>query len=66
MLGALWSIVTLPFRLVGWAVEIFGRLVGVVLGFLLMVVGVAFCAAPLYVVGIPLFVIGLLLALRSL
>lgn len=66
MMGALWTVVTLPFRLVGWLVELLGRLVGVVLGFGLMVVGAALCAASLFVLGVPVFVIGLILALKSL
>jgi hypothetical protein len=66
MLAALWSILTSPFRLVGWVVGLFGRLVGVALGFALMVVGVALCAASWLVVGLPLFVVGLLVTLRSL
>ena len=63
--GAIWSILTLPFRLVAWVIQILGRVVGGVVGFALMVVGVAFMAGPLFVFGIPLFIIGLLLALRS-
>ncbi len=65
-MGALWTVVTFPFRLIGWVVEMFGRAVGVVLGFLLMVAGFALCAAALFVVGVPLFVVGLILALKSL
>lgn len=65
-MGALWTVVTLPFRLVGWVVEMLGRLVGVLLGFGLMVVGVALCAASLFILGIPVFVVGLILALKSL
>lgn len=66
MLGILWEIVTFPFRLIGWVVGLFGRLVAVLIGFALMVVGVALCAASLLPVGLPLFVIGLILALKSL
>jgi hypothetical protein len=66
MLGALWSVFTLPFRLVGWVVEMLGRLVGVTIGFALMVCGVALCAAQLLILGLPLFVIGLLIALKCL
>jgi hypothetical protein len=66
MLDAIWSVVTLPFRILAWAVELLGRLAALIVGFGLMVVGVAFWAGTLYVIGIPLFVIGLLLTLRAL
>ena len=65
MLGAIWTVVTLPFRLVLGAVELLGRLTGLVLGFALMVVGVALSASPFYIVGIPVFLVGLVLTLRS-
>ncbi len=66
VLGAIWTVLTLPFRLVAWLVELLGRLTGVILGFVLMVVGMALAASPFFVIGIPLFVIGLLITLRSL
>jgi hypothetical protein len=66
MLGAIWTIVTLPFRLLIGTVELLGRLTGLVLGFALMVLGVALGAGPFFAIGIPLFIIGLLLTLRSL
>jgi hypothetical protein len=66
MLGALWTILTLPFRLIAWVVELVGRLTGVVLGFALMVIGVALCSGAFLPLGIPLFVVGLVLLLRSL
>jgi hypothetical protein len=66
MFGAIWSVVTLPFRLVVWVVETLGRVTGLVFGFMLMVVGVALWAGPLFLIGIPLFVVGLLLFLRCL
>ena len=66
MLGTLWTIVTLPFRLVGWTVALIGRLAGLLLGFALMVVGVALGASALLLIGIPLFVLGLLLTIRAL
>jgi hypothetical protein len=66
MLGVLWSLVTLPFRLIGWAVELVGRAVGVGLGFVLMVLGVALCAAQWLPLGLPLFVVGLIVALKCL
>jgi hypothetical protein len=66
VLGALWSVVTLPFRLLVGLVELFGRLTALALGFTLMVVGFALWAGPMPVVGIPTFVVGLLMTLRSL
>ena len=65
MLGAIWTIITLPLRLVLGAVELLGRLTGLVVGFALMVVGVALTASPFYIVGIPVFLVGLVLTLRS-
>jgi hypothetical protein len=64
--GTIWMVVTLPFRLVFWVVEMLGRLTGLVFGFVLMVVGVALCLGPLILIGIPVFIVGLLLTLRSL
>lgn len=66
MLGTLWSVLTLPFRLIAWAVELLGRLVGLILGFALMVVGVALCSGAFLLLGLPVFLVGLLLTLRCL
>jgi hypothetical protein len=66
MLGTIWAILTFPFRLVGWVVEFLGRLTGLLLGFALMVLGVALGASPLFMFGIPLFIVGLILTLRCL
>lgn len=66
MLGMLWRVVTFPFRLLGWVIDLFGRLVAVLLGFALMVIGMALCASSLMIVGVPVFVIGLILAMKSL
>src|SRR5262245_42291143 len=66
MLGALWLVVTLPFRLLAWVVEMLGRLSSAALGFVFMVVGAALGAGSLYLIGIPLFVVGMLLLLRAL
>src|SRR5947208_1868543 len=63
-LGLLWSLVTLPFRLLVGILGLLGRLTGIVLGFALMVVGMALWAGPLFILGIPLFIVGLLLTLR--
>lgn len=64
LLAAVWWIVTLPFRLVGLVVGLLGRMVGLGLGFGLMVLGVALSAGSLFLVGIPLFVLGLILSVR--
>lgn len=66
MLGTIWMVVTFPFRLILWVVEMLGRLTGLILGFALMVLGVALWAGPLFLIGIPLFLVGLLLTLRCL
>ena len=60
------SIVLLPFRLVAWIVRMSGRMLGLILGFILMVIGVALWAGPLLIFGIPLFLLGLLLTIRCL
>jgi len=66
VLGVIWSAVTLPFRLVFGLVELFGRLSALAIGFALMVVGVALWAGPTATLGIPMFVVGLVITLRSL
>jgi hypothetical protein len=66
LLAVLWFVATLPFRLVFWMIAWMGRLAALVLGFSLMVVGVAFWAGPLFFLGIPLFLVGLVLTLRCL
>ena len=45
MLELLWTVVTLPFRLLAGVVALLGRLASLVLGFVLMVVGAALMAA---------------------
>lgn len=65
-LSAVWFVLTLPFRLVFGAISLLGRLTGVAVGFVLMAVGMAFCAGPFYLIGVPMFVIGLVLTLRCL
>jgi hypothetical protein len=66
MLGAIWWVISLPFRLLAWLVELLGRLVALALGFVLMVLGMALSAGTVYILGIPLFLFGLLLTLRAL
>jgi hypothetical protein len=66
VLGTIWAVITLPFRLVVWVVEMLGRLTGLVVGFALMVIGMALWAGPFFIIGIPLFLLGLLMTLRSL
>lgn len=57
--------VSLPFRLVIGIIGLLGRLAGICLGFVLMAFGVALCAGPLFILGIPLFFVGLLLTLEQ-
>ena len=66
MLSALWLVVTLPFRLVAWAIHLLGRATALVVGFGLMVLGGVLCAGEFAWLGLPLFVFGLVLTLRSL
>jgi hypothetical protein len=66
LLRTAWFVVTLPFRLVFATIALLGRLTGLALGFTLMVVGTAFLPGPLFLIGIPLLLIGLVLTLRCL
>jgi hypothetical protein len=65
VLSTLWYAVTLPFRLVFWTAALLGRATGLALGFTMMVVGFALTAGPYAVVGVPVFLLGLVLTLRS-
>ncbi|MDR2183981.1 MAG: hypothetical protein LBE55_07375 [Clostridiales bacterium] len=65
------SILMLPFRAVWWlisfAFSLTGRLIGVILGGLLMAIGLALTATILLaIIGIPLVIMGLLLIIKSL
>lgn len=66
MLGVFWSVLTLPFRVIAGIVAFCGRMFGVFFGFALMVAGVAFCSGAIYLLGLPLFLVGLLLTLKCL
>ena len=66
MLGVIWTILTLPIRIVAWVLDFLTRATGLAIGFALMVLGVAVGAGPSLALGVPIFVIGLLLTLRSL
>lgn len=66
LFGVLWFVIILPFRLVFWVIAWLGRLTGAILGFSLMVVGMALLAGPFYIIGIPTFLAGLVVTLRSL
>ncbi len=66
MFGVIWSILTLPLRILGWTADLLSRLTGLGIGFALMVLGVAVGAGPSLALGVPIFVLGLLLTLRSL
>ena len=66
MLVSAWFVITLPFRLIFATIAWVGRLTALLLGFSLMVVGMALWAGPLFVIGIPLFLVGLVFTLRCL
>ena len=61
-----WLVLTLPFRILILTISLLGRLTGAILGFSLMIVGMALCTGSLFIVGIPVFIVGLLLLFRSL
>ena len=65
------NILLFPFRMFGWLISfvfsLTGRLMGVILGGLLMAAGLAMTATfILAIFGIPLAILGLLLVIRSL
>ena len=61
----LWPFVAL-WRLITWILELTGRLVAAVLGFVLMVVGVLLTVTVVgAVVGLPLIIFGFMLMIRS-
>ena len=66
MFGAIWTILTLPFRLIVGLFDFLSRATGLVLGFALMVLGVALGDGPSPVLGVPIFAVGLVLTLRCL
>jgi hypothetical protein len=66
MLGAIWNILTLPIRIIVWVLDFLSRATGLILGFALMVLGVAIGAGPSMILGVPIFFVGLLLTLRCL
>ena len=57
----------LIWRLVIWIIEVTGRLVGAILGLVLMIVGVVLTITVVgAIVGIPLIIFGFMLTIRSL
>jgi hypothetical protein len=66
MLGVIWNLLTLPIRLVVWVLDFLSRATGLGLGFALMVLGVALGAGSWLVLGVPIFVVGLILTLKCL
>lgn len=57
----------LIWRLVVWIIEATGRLVGAILGLVFMIVGVVVSLTVVgLIVGIPLFIFGVMLVSRSL
>jgi hypothetical protein len=66
MLGVIWTLVTLPIRLVVGILDFLSRATGLTLGFALMVLGVALGAGSWLLLGAPIFVVGLILTLKCL
>ena len=66
ILNTVWFLIAFPFRLIFGVIAWLGRLTAAMLGFSLMVVGMALWAGPLFFIGIPLFLRGLVLTLRCL
>ena len=62
------QLITFPFRLIGKITDLIGRTVVLLVGFAMMVLGVALLELMNGVVtfAIPLFIVGLLLVLRAL
>lgn len=61
----LWPFVAL-WRLVTWILELTGRLIAVIFGLVLMIVGVVISITVIgAVVGVPIFLFGLLLVFRG-
>lgn len=57
----------LIWRLVVWIIEATGRLIGAILGLVLMIVGVVLTVTVIgAIVGVPLIVFGFMLLIRSL
>ncbi|MFO0959760.1 MAG: hypothetical protein U0800_20375 [Isosphaeraceae bacterium] len=65
MLLAIWDALLWPFRAIGRAVEAAGRVTVGIVGFVLMVMGVAMLAGAYYLVGLAVILFGLVLMLRS-
>ena len=66
MFGLIWNLLTLPIRLVVGTLDFLSRATGLVLGFGLMVLGVALGAGPSLILGVPVFVVGLVLTMKCL
>ena len=66
MFGTLWTILTLPIRIIVWVVDFLARGTGLAVGFALMVLGVVVGAGPLWFLGVPIFIVGLIVTLKSL
>ena len=63
----LFNALAFPFRLIGKLIEVAGRILVLSIGFVMMVLGIALAIVPLLrIIGIPLFIVGLLLVLRAL
>lgn len=59
--------IRLAWALVTWIVGVIGILLGLVFGFVMMALGVLLCSAIITAfIGIPMFLIGMLLVMRAL
>lgn len=65
-MNTLFEILAFPFRLIGKIIDVAGRLVVLIVGFLFMVLGIGALEPLGTTIGIPLFIVGLLLTLRAL
>lgn len=61
------QLLALPFRLIAWIIAAFGRLIALIIGLVLIMVGFALTVTIIgAIVGIPLALFGFLLVIRGL
>lgn len=61
------QLLSLPFKLVAWIIEAFGRLIAILIGLVLLIVGLMLTLTILgAIIGIPLMLFGFLLVVRGL
>jgi hypothetical protein len=66
MIGLAWFVMTLPFRLVFGLIGAVGRMLGMMMGLMLLATGGAMWAAQLPHFAMPVLAVGGLLTLKSL